>query len=173
MKNSSHEGLNVAQKYFYDHLTELLAYLNEFRGKIDLEELEQVVGFELRHINDDKFDNLKAPLAYLYKFARFKAIDLYRQTLSRTANGKQVAFSDYAIAWLPDKPGTNPEEAMLAKLHLEEVWHRCNKEERELLGYIFDDLTSQEIAAAMRISYDAVRTRKKRLFKKLRSKNPP
>jgi RNA polymerase sigma factor (sigma-70 family) len=173
MNNSNHEGLNLAQKCFYDHLTELLAYLKDLQGKIDIEELLQVVVFELRHLDDQKFDSLKEPVAYIFKFARFKGIDLYRQTLSRTANGKQVSFNDYTISWLPDKPGSNPEEAMFAKLEFEAIWRQCNDEERQLLEHIFDGLTSQEIAAAMGISGDAARTRKKRLFKKLRSKNPP
>ena len=173
MKNGNHEDLNVAQEFFYEHLTELLVLMNDLKGMIDFEELEQVVAFKLRHLKDEKFANLEEPLAYVYRIVRNNGIDLLRKTLSRTGNGRQVSFSDYKHAWPPDKPGTNPEETMVAKLHFEEVWRRCNEEDRQLLEYIFDQVPNEEIAEELGISPVAVRKRKSRLFKKLRERNPP
>jgi RNA polymerase sigma factor (sigma-70 family) len=173
MKSSNYEGLNDAQEFFYGHLPQLLAPLKDFREKIDFEELEQVVAFDLRLIKDEKFANLKDPLAYLFKITKFKAIDLYRQTMSRTGNGRQVSFNDYQLLWLPDKPGTNPEETMMANLDFAQLWRRCNKEERQLLEMIFDGLSPQQIAKEIGISAETVRQRKSRLFKKLRNRNPP
>ena len=61
---------------------------------------------------------------------------------------------------------------MLAKICVEEFFRRCTKEEKELLGYVYEDLENQEIAERMGIPQATVRKRKERLFRKLR-KDPP
>ncbi len=173
MKKSDYQGLNVTQTFFYEHLRELLAPLNGWRAKIDFEELKQLVAVKLGNIDDEKFRNLEEPRAYIFKITKRTAIDLYRQNVSHTGNGRQVPFDTYELAWVPSKPSTNPEETMMAKSHVEQVLSGCNEEEQLLLGYIYEELSFEEIAKKMGITEEAVRQRKSRLFKKLRSKNPP
>lgn len=173
MRKSDYEDLNVAQRFFYEHRRELLARLNGRLAKIDLEELAQRVGYELRKIDDETFVNLEHPRAFIFKIIKRRAIDLDRQDESRTGHGSEVPVDSYEPLWLPSTPASNPEDTMIAALYVEEIWNRLNDEEQQLLSYyFFDGRKSKEIAQLTGLSPDVVRKRLSRLLKKLRE-DPP
>ena len=173
MRKRDYEDLNVAQTFFFEHRRELLARLNGQRTKIDLEELAQLVGYELRKIDNETFATLDDPRAFIFKILKRRAIDLNRQYDSRTGHGSEVAVNSYEPLWLPSTPATNPENAMIAALYIEQVWNRLSEEEQQLLGYhFFDGRSSKEIAQLTGLSPQVVRKRLSRLVKKLRE-DPP
>ena len=172
MRKSEYEDLNVAQIYFYEHRRELLARLNGKLAKIDLEDLAQLVAFELRKFDDETFANLDNQRAFVFEIVKRKAIDMGRQHESRTGHGREVAVESYEPLWLPN-PATNPEDSINAKLFVQKIWKRLNKDEKQLLRYhFFDGRNSREIAQLTGLSPEVVRQRLSRLLKKLRE-DPP
>ena len=173
MRKSDYEDLNVAQRFFYEHQKELLARLNGRLRKIDLEELTQRVGLELKKITDEKFYSLDDPRAFIFTILKRRAIDLEREDESRTGHDSEVPIDGYEPLWLPSTPATNPEDTMMAMVYVQEIWNRLSEEEQQLVTYrFFDGLKSEEIAELMGLSPAVVRKRLSRLLKKLRE-DPP
>ena len=191
MKKSAYGDLNLAQSFFNEHKNELLASLNGWKDQIELDDLSQLVLLKLGKVKDRTFVNLQNPRAYTFKILNNAAIDLARKTKRRTGNGaesggqfgkdkpngkgkdkNQDQDNVYELEWHETGPGLSPEDTMLAKICVDEFFRRCTKEEKELLGYVYEDLENQEIAERMGIPQATVRKRKERLFRKLR-KDPP
>ena len=173
MRNSDYEDLNVAQRFYYEHRGELFARLNGHQRKIDLEELDQIVGVELGKIDDETFYSLNNPSGFIFTIIKRRARDLERQDDSRTGHGSEVPVESYEPLWLPATAATNPEDAMIAALDVEKIWNGLSEEEQQLLIYrLFEGRDWKEIAQLMGLSPGVVSKRFSRLLKKLRE-DPP
>ena len=178
MKTSGSKEPNLAQRYFLANWKPLLA---KYRWAGDREDLRQSVLLKLHKYDDEYWtDHVKNLTAFVNTTIKNCANDEFRK------NGKQYATDEDELnrlqeTWLSQEKHIlrDPTETYIETFSGQELVDGCTDDDRTLLELLYEGFTEKEIAAALGVSYEAVRKRSQRLRRKLRlridsgDKDPP
>lgn len=115
-------------------------------------------------VSDETWASLANPEGYVYTIVS----NLVNAACAELLNRREESLDPTVIDQTSyGKPTQNPAKTEESAIFLEEILRQLTDEERDLVGMMYQEYTSREMAEKLNLTYDAVRQRVFRLRRKL------